>query len=255
MKILVSNDDGFFAPGIDALKEAAKLFGEVTTIAPDRNRSGASNSLTLSRPLRIKKIAANNYSVEGTPTDCVHLALGGALDLETDLVLSGINAGANLGDDVLYSGTVAAAMEGRNLGFPAVAFSLVETQHDPNYYTATEVVKLILTQLCNSPLSSNILLNVNIPDCTYSELKGIKITRLGTRHRSESVTRHHDPRGREFFWLGKAGPSHDASEGTDFHAVAEGYVSVTPIHMDLTHHASMETVTDWAASLSVGESD
>lgn len=251
MKILVSNDDGVYAPGIEALRHAAALFGEVVTIAPDRNRSGASNSLTLDAPVRMKKIAHDIYSVEGTPTDCVHLALTGALDFEPDLVLSGINRGANLGDDVLYSGTVAAAMEGRNLGFPAVAFSLTEEKNDPNYYTAAEVVKVIIAQLQSSPLSSNIMLNVNIPDCTFSEIQGFQMTRLGTRHRAEPATRMLDPRGREVFWIGRAGPKSDASMGTDFYAISEHCVSITPVHMDLTHYESLDPLADWARQLGV----
>lgn len=246
MKILVSNDDGIHAPGIEALSDAAKAFGDVIVMAPDRNRSGASNSLTLDRPIRIKRIMHNHYSVEGTPTDCVHLGLTGFLDFVPDLVISGINAGANLGDDVIYSGTVAAAMEGYNLGVPSVAFSLVNDKVDPNYLSAAEVAKCVIKQVIEKGLPSNTVLNVNIPPCSFSEMQGIQTARLGSRDKAEPVLRREDPRGREIFWIGRAGPESDAGPGTDFHAIANNYVSLTPIHMDLTHYDALSETKGWS---------
>lgn len=248
MKILVSNDDGYRAQGLAALARAMAQLGEVSVVAPERNRSGASNSLTLEHPLRVQ-VGDNGYSyVDGTPTDCVHLAITGLLEQEPDLVVSGINAGANLGDDVVYSGTVAAAVEGRFLGLPAIAVSLlgVEPQH---YATAAEVAKRLVMRLQHQPLPADTILNVNVPDLPWQELAGFEATRLGHRHKSEPVIKSHDPRGREIYWVGAAGPEADAGPGTDFHAVSHGRVSITPLQVDLTRYSALETVASWVEGL------
>jgi len=244
MKILVSNDDGYRAPGLAALAAAMAQLGEVTVVAPDRNRSGASNSLTLDRPIRAA-LGDNGYTfVDGTPTDCVHLAITGLLNEEPDIVVSGINAGANLGDDVLYSGTVAAAMEGRFLGLPAIAVSLVgeEPQH---YATAAEVAKRLVLRLQNHTLPADTILNVNVPDVSWDRLTGFETTRLGHRRKSEPVIKSRDPRGRVMYWVGPAGPEEDAGAGTDFHAIRHGRVSITPLHVDLTRYAALDAVAGW----------
>jgi 5'/3'-nucleotidase len=241
MHILISNDDGYRAPGIRCLAEAVETVARVTVVAPDRDRSGASNSLTLDSPLRARK-ANNGFTyVEGTPTDCVHLAITGLLDDEPDMVVSGINAGANLGDDVIYSGTVAAAMEGRFLGLPAIAVSMVSFQPE-HYATAARVVLDLLARIQCQPVPANTILNVNVPDLPFDELQGWQVTRLGHRHKSEPVIRQTDPRGRPIYWVGPAGSEQDAGPGTDFHAVRNGFVSVTPIHVDLTRHDVIDTV-------------
>jgi 5'-nucleotidase len=229
MHILISNDDGYRSPGIRCLAQAVEAVARVTVVAPDRDRSGASNSLTLDSPLRAR-VAANGFTyVEGTPTDCVHLAITGLLADEPDMVVSGINAGANLGDDVIYSGTVAAAMEGRFLGFPAVAVSMVAGE--PHHYdTAARVVLELLERIRQQP------------DRPYESLSGWQVTRLGHRHKSEPVIFQQDPRGRPIYWVGPAGSEQDAGPGTDFHAVRNGYVSITPIHVDLTRHDAVATV-------------
>ena len=233
MHILISNDDGYRAPGIRCLADTLQAVGQVTVVAPDRDRSGASNSLTLDNPLRVRQ-ADNGYSyVEGTPTDCVHLAITGLLEHEPDMVVSGINSGANLGDDVIYSGTVAAAMEGRFLGLPAIAISLVSAQ-PVHYETAAQVALALLDRLKCEPIPAETILNVNVPDLPVDQLQGWQATRLGHRHKSEPVIRQLDPRGRPIYWVGPAGSEQDAGPGTDFHAVRNGYVSVTPIHVDLT---------------------
>jgi 5'-nucleotidase len=222
--------------------------GEVTVVAPERNRSGASNSLTLDHPLRVQ-VGDNGYNyVDGTPTDCVHLAITGLLEQEPDLVVSGINAGANLGDDVLYSGTVAAAMEGRFLGLPAIAVSLVgqEPQH---YTTAAEVAKRLVTRLRSQPLPADTILSVNVPDVPWRDLAGFEATRLGHRHKAEPVIKSHDPRGRTIYWVGGAGPEEDAGLGTDFYAVRHGRVSITPLQVDLTRYAALDSVAGWIAGL------
>lgn len=244
MKILISNDDGVQAAGILALNQAMCTLGDVTVVAPERNRSGASNSLTLENPLRAVTLENGFIAVEGTPTDCVHLAITGLLDSEPDMVISGINAGANLGDDVLYSGTVAAAMEGRFLGFPAIAVSLVG-QQCRHYQTAARVSQLIVERLQKEPLPADTILNVNIPDVPWSDIRGIQATRLGHRHKSEPVIRSTDPRGRPIYWVGPPGGEQDAGPGTDFHAIRENFVSVTPIHIDLTQYSALETVGHW----------
>ena len=221
MKILVSNDDGHLATGINVLAEALESVADVVVVAPDRNRSAASNSLTLSSPLRVSRVGENRYAVNGTPSDCVHLALTGLLDEEPDLVVSGINHGANLGDDVIYSGTVAAAMEGRFLGLPTIAVSLAgeRVQH---FNTAARVVTNMINKLDTAAISADVILNVNVPDRPFDELSGVRATRLGFRHKSEPVVKSKDPHGRTIFWVGPAGKGQDAGEGTDFHAVEQG---------------------------------
>jgi 5'-nucleotidase len=246
MKILISNDDGYRAEGLRALTLALTPLADVTVVAPDRNRSGASNSLTLDVPLRVFPFDKDRYLVvNGTPTDCVHLAVSGLFDHEHDMVVSGINDGANLGDDVLYSGTVAAAVEGRFLGLSAIAVSLVIQQNSGQHFeTAARVAAELVMRIQRSPLQSTIL-NVNVPDLPYEQLKGYQATRLGARHRSERLVRSEDPRGRPVYWIGPAGVGQDAGPGTDFHAVASGYVSVTPLQVDLTRHAALDDVNGW----------
>jgi 5'-nucleotidase len=244
MNILISNDDGYLAPGIRILAEALATMGTVTLVAPDQDRSGASNSLTLINPIRATEVDERVFRVDGTPTDCVHLAITGLLEQEPDIVVSGINAGANLGDDVLYSGTVAAAMEGRFLGLPAIAVSLASAQ--PRHYkTAARAVVELVSRLLVEPLPADTILNVNVPDVAWDQLQGFAATRLGHRHKSEPVVRSQDPRGRPIYWVGPAGPEQDAGPGTDFHAIRTGYVSVTPIQVDLTRHDAIDTVASW----------
>ena len=244
MNILISNDDGVLAPGIRALAIELAKVSDIEVMAPDRNRSGASNSLTLSRPLRVRQLDSGYYSVEGTPTDCVHLALTGFIDKTIDMVVSGINDGANLGDDILYSGTVAAAMEGRYLGFPAIAVSMVgETiQH---YETAAIIARQLVLQLRKSPLPLKTILNVNVPDLPMDKIKGIEVTRLGTRHSAEPIVKEYDPRGQAIYWVGPSGPEADAGPGTDFFAVSQGFVSITPLQLDLTHYKAFEQISTW----------
>lgn len=249
LKILLSNDDGYRAEGLRCLRDRLRELGEVTVVAPDRNRSGASNSLTLESPLRAHREGQGVFSVEGTPTDCVHLAITGLLDERPDMVISGVNAGGNLGDDVIYSGTVAAAMEGRFLGFPALAVSLV-SERENNFECAARVAETLVRHLFSAPLPRDTILNVNVPDRPWEKLEGFRSTRLGHRHRSEPVIRDRDPRGRQIFWIGAAGPEEDAGPGTDFHAVRAGYVSVTPLQVDLTRHAALESVDDWLGGMS-----
>lgn len=244
MKILVSNDDGYLAKGINVLAESLAEVADVTVVAPDRNYSGASNSLTLHSPLRIRRVRDGCYCVNGTPSDSVHLALSGYLDFEPDLVVSGINHGANLGDDVIYSGTVAAAMEGRFLGFPAVAVSLVGPRAT-HFETAGRVARDIVMRLADHKLPPETILNVNVPDRPFDELTGIDSTRLGFRHRSEPMVRAKDPHGRTIYWIGPAGAGQDAGEGTDFAAIERGAVSVTPLKVDLTRHEAVEELSEW----------
>lgn len=244
MRILVSNDDGYMAEGIRALAAALSDLGDITVVAPDRNRSGASNSLTLENPLRLDKMDDGVYRVDGTPTDCVHLAITGLLTEEPDMVVSGINAGANLGDDVLYSGTVAAAMEGRFLGRPAIAISL--NGHTATHFeTAAWVAKKLVTQLQASSLPADTILNVNVPDLPIEQIIGFETTRLGHRHKADPVIKELDPRGREMYWVGPAGEEHDAGPGTDFDAIRRGAVSVTPLQIDLTSYKAMDGVAEW----------
>lgn len=244
MKILVSNDDGYLATGINVLADALSRIAEVVVVAPDRNHSGASNSLTLHSPLRIHEVSPQHYFVNGTPSDCVHLALSGYLDYEPDIVVSGVNHGANLGDDVIYSGTVAAAMEGRFLGFPAIAVSLVE-QGNGHFDTAARVACDLVTKLTHRMLESDVILNVNVPDVPYDELTGMQSTRLGFRHQSEPLIRARDPRNRTIYWIGPAGPGQDAGSGTDFAAVKSGAVAVTPLKVDLTRHEAVDSLAKW----------
>ena len=228
MKILVSNDDGYLATGINALIDALELVADVVVVAPDRNRSAASSSLTLNTPLRVSEYAPNRYKVDGTPSDCVHLALTGFLDDEPDLVVSGINHGANLGDDVIYSGTVAAALEGRFLGLPTIAVSLVG--HELKYFeTAGRVASELVQKIERAALAPDVVLNVNVPNRPYEDLQGMRATRLGFRHKSEPILRDVDPYGRPIYWVGPAGTGQDAGDGTDFHAVEQGAVSVSPL--------------------------
>ncbi len=248
MRILLSNDDGYEAPGIRALAARLREVAEVTVVAPDRDRSGASNSLTLDWPIRARKMPDGVIRVDGTPTDCVHLAITGLLPQEPDMVVSGINAGANMGDDVLYSGTVAAAMEGRFLGLPAIAVSLVGSEA-AHYDTAAEIVLRLVDNLRRHPLPQDTILNVNVPDLPLDRIQGIQATRLGHRHKSEPVIRESDPRGRPIYWVGPAGAEQDAGPGTDFHAVRNGYVSVTPLQVDLTRHESIAPLGDWLEAL------
>ena len=254
MKILVSNDDGFRAEGIRRLREALATLADVTVVAPDRNKSGASNSLTLDVPLRVFESEPGVYFVPGTPTDCVHLAISGLFDFEHDMVVSGVNDGANLGDDVLYSGTVAAAVEGRFLGLPTIAVSLCAgTEGGGHFDTGAEVARLLVAQLLTSPLEPTLILNVNVPDVPFAQLRGFRASRLGFRHRSAPVMRAKDPRGRPVYWVGPAGPEQDAGPGTDFDTVARGYVSVTPLQVDLTRHAALQTLGSWLGGIAMAD--
>jgi 5'-nucleotidase len=246
VKILLSNDDGYRAEGLEALDLAIRPLGAVTIVAPDRNRSGASNSLTLDVPVRATRYADNAYLCTGTPTDCVHLAVSGLFDFDHDIVVSGVNDGANLGDDTLYSGTVAAAVEGRFLGLPAVAVSLcVEPGSPRNFASAAQVAARLVERMERAPLRGSVILNVNVPDLPEGGLRGFKVTRLGSRHRAERVVRAQDPRGRNVYWVGSAGAGQDAGPGTDFDAVAHGYVSVTPLQIDLTRHSALPELERW----------
>lgn len=253
MKILVSNDDGVYAEGIRVLADSLKDIAEICIVAPDRNRSGASNSLTLTNPIRVKTLPDGAMSVEGTPTDCVHLAITGLLEKRPDMVVSGINETANLGDDVLYSGTVAAAIEGRSLGLPAIAFSLANKCHRPakqyHYATAAAVAAKLVKRLIADPLSISTILNVNVPNVPLEELQGFEITRLGTRHIAERTIAQVDPRGHPIFWVGPAGPEQDAGPGTDFHAISTNHVSITPMHIDLTHYQAFDVLGKWTEGL------
>jgi 5'-nucleotidase len=252
VKILISNDDGYRAEGLTALTAALAQLAQVTVVAPDRNRSGASNSLTLDMPLRVLPFDERKYYVlNGTPTDCVHLAISGLFEEDHDMVVSGINDGPNLGDDVLYSGTVAAAIEGRFLGLPAIAVSLVmqpdsgQPSSGQNFATAARVATELVLRVQRTPLHQATILNVNVPDVPYEQLKGYQATRLGFRHRSERIVRSEDPRGRPVYWVGPPGAGQDNGPGTDFHAVANHYVSVTPLQIDLTRHSMLDDMRAW----------
>ena len=248
MRILLSNDDGCQAQGLAVLARYLSRIAAITVVAPERNRSGASNSLTLEMPIRAQTLANGFISVGGTPTDCVHLAITGLLDDEPDMVVAGINAGSNMGDDVLYSGTVAAATEGRFLGYPAIAVSMAS--HEPQHYeTGAWVATELVRRLKESPLPADSILNVNVPDVPFDDLKGILATRLGHRHKAEPVVKARDPRGKAIYWVGPAGPEQDAGPGTDFHAVRNGYASVTPLQVDLTRHAAIEGLAVWLKAL------
>jgi len=248
MKILISNDDGYRSPGLKALAEGLAGHGEVTVVAPDRDRSGASNSLTLDVPIRAERLDNGWIRVDGTPTDCVHLAITGLLDEEPDVVVAGINHGPNLGDDVLYSGTVAAATEGRFLGLPAIAVSI--DSHRPQHLdAAAELAGRLVDGLQYMDLPGGVILNLNVPDLPLAAIRGLRATRLGHRHKAEAVTRILDPRGRPMYWVGPAGPEQDAGEGTDFYALREGFASVTPLQIDLTRHGALTQLDRWLGTL------
>ena len=244
MRILLSNDDGYFAPGLACLAEALSAIAEVTVVAPERDRSGASNSLTLDRPLHLHKAHNGFYYVNGTPTDCVHLAVTGMLDNLPDMVVSGINAGANMGDDTIYSGTVAAATEGFLLGIPSLAVSL-NSASSKNFSTAARVAADMVQRFKDNKFHEPILLNINVPDISYEELKGMEVTRLGRRHKAEAVVKSQTPRGETVYWVGAAGPAQDAGEGTDFFSIQHDRVSLTPLQIDLTRYGQMNSVKDW----------
>jgi 5'-nucleotidase len=248
VRILLSNDDGVHSPGLIALYEGLQGLGELHVVAPDRDHSGASNSLTLQRPLTVEEHPNGFYSVDGTPTDCVHLAVNGLFDQPFDRVVSGINTHANLGDDIIYSGTVAAATEGRHLGLPAIAVSLVNNGQF-HYDTAARVVATLLKFHKPMDLGPRSILNVNVPDLPWSELAGFRVTRLGDRERAEGAVSVTCPRGKKRYWIGAAGNGGDAGPGTDFHAISQGYVSITPVHIDMTRHQVMSSLRDWVEAL------
>lgn len=248
MRILLSNDDGYFAPGLACLADHLSKVAEIVVVAPERDRSGASNSLTLDRPLNLKRAANGFYYVNGTPTDSVHLAVTGMLDTQPDMVISGINAGANMGDDTIYSGTVAAATEGFLLGIPAIAISLAG-QELANFATAARVAVELVERFKSQTHSQPWLLNVNVPDVPYEKLQGHEVTRLGKRHKAEPVVRATNPHGQPVYWVGAAGKAQDAGEGTDFHAVAACRVSVTPLQIDLTQYSQLEPVRHWMGAI------
>lgn len=245
MHILLSNDDGYLAKGLTTLAEALRKHADISVVAPDRNRSAASNSLTLDLPLRAVQEDNGFVKVDGTPTDCVHLAVTGLLKNEPDMVFAGINHGANLGDDVLYSGTVAAATEGRFLGFPAIAISLAAVNEPVYFETAAHVAVVLLHKLIQSPLPKDTILNVNVPDIPVDQLKGYRVTRLGQRHKSEPVITTLDPRGRAIYWIGPPGAEQDAGPDTDFYAINSGRVSITPLQIDLTWYARLDMLKAW----------
>jgi len=247
VKILVSNDDGYFAPGITLLAEALRQLGEVTVVAPERDRSGASNSLTLDRPLTVRRAPNGYFSVNGTPTDCVHIAVTGLLDFTPDVVVSGVNLGANMGDDTIYSGTVAAAVEGYLLGIPSIAVSLT-SKAGAHFESAIGVALKMVERLRRQPFGEPVLLNVNVPDIAPAKLGGMEVTRLGKRHKAEPVVKLQTPRGETAYWIGPAGAAADAGPGTDFHAVESGRVSVTPLRMDLTHGSQLARAKEWLAA-------
>lgn len=244
MRILLSNDDGYFAPGLAALAEALQGLGEIVVVAPEQNRSGASNSLTLDRPLLLKKAASGFYFVNGTPTDCVHLAVTGMLDKLPDIIVSGINLGANMGDDTIYSGTVAAATEGYLLGIPSIAISMTSFEGN-NFDSAGRVARELVERFIRNPIREPVLLNVNVPDIPHAELKGMEVTRLGRRHKAEPVVKMISPRRETVYWVGAAGAAADAGRGTDFNAVERAFVSITPLQIDLTHTAQLSSIDQW----------
>jgi 5'/3'-nucleotidase len=244
MHILLSNDDGYFAPGLACLAESLATIADIVVVAPERDRSGASNSLTLDRPLNLRRAASGFYYVNGTPTDCVHLAVTGMLDTRPDMVISGVNSGANMGDDTIYSGTVAAAMEGFLLGIPSIAVSLTGPKL-AHYATAARVAADLVRRFEKNTHTHPWLLNVNVPDIPYEQLQGMQITRLGKRHKAEPVVKASNPHGETVYWVGAAGRAQDAGEGTDFHAVANKCVSLTPLQIDLTQYSQLDAVRDW----------
>lgn len=244
MRILLSNDDGYFAPGLACLAEALSAIADIIVVAPERDRSGASNSLTLDRPLNLHKAHNGFYYVNGTPTDCVHLAVTGMLDTLPDMVVSGINAGANMGDDTIYSGTVAAATEGFLLGIPSLAVSLASVSSG-NFATAARVAADMVQRFKDNKFNEPVLLNINVPDVAYEQLQGIEVTRLGRRHKAEAVVRSQNPRGETVYWVGAAGPAQDAGEGTDFFAIQHDQVSLTPLQIDLTRYSQQDAIEQW----------
>lgn len=244
MRILLSNDDGYFAPGLEALANALKGLGEIVVVAPEQNRSGASNSLTLDRPLLLKKASSGFYFVNGTPTDCVHLAVTGMLDEMPDIIVSGINHGANMGDDTIYSGTVAAATEGFLLGIPSIAVSLA-SHEGAHFEAAAQIARQLVEKFIAEPIREPVLLNVNVPDIPFELIKGIEITRLGRRHKAEPVVKMTSPRNETVYWIGAAGAAADAGPGTDFNAVERGFVSVTPLQIDLTNTVQLPSIRRW----------
>jgi 5'-nucleotidase len=252
MHFLLSNDDGYQARGLELLANAVAKKGKITVVAPDRDRSGVSNSLTLNAPLYPKTASNGFIFVNGTPTDCVHLAITGLLDSEPDMVISGINAGANLGDDVLYSGTVAAAMEGRFLGCPAIAVS-ISSRNPDHYETAVQVVLTLINSLQELNKTRDILLNVNVPDLPYDKIGRFEITRLGQRHKSEPSVPTVDSYGQPVYWVGPVGSEQDAGPGTDFHAIKHNNVSITPLHADLTRYSVLDELTEWLGEINQGE--
>jgi len=244
MLILLSNDDGYFAPGLNILAEYISKIADIIVVAPERNRSGASNSLTLDRPLTVRKASNGFYYLNGTPTDCVHLAVTGLIEEVPDMIISGINDGANMGDDTIYSGTVAAAMEGYLLGIPSFAVSM--SQHNATHFeTAAKVIVELIEHYKAKTFPAPILMNVNVPDVPYAELKGKVVTRLGKRHKAEPVIKSTSPRGDTLYWVGPAGLAADAGVGTDFYAVANNQVSLTPLQADLTHHQQLDALKNW----------
>ncbi|MCW9012811.1 MAG: 5'/3'-nucleotidase SurE [Gammaproteobacteria bacterium] len=244
MNILLSNDDGYLAPGLKILADSLEKQGRLTVVVPDRNRSAASNSLTLGRPIRASKADNGFIKVDGTPTDCVHLAITGLLEEEPDIVISGPNDGPNMGDDVLYSGTVAAATEGRFLGFPTIAVSMCS--YEPVHYdSACKAIDILLAQISKLELATTTILNVNVPDLPWNEIKGFQSTRLGARHKSKGVIEQKDPRGKSVYWVGPPGGEQDAGEGTDFYATRQGFISVTPLQIDLTRYDSLQNLNHW----------
>jgi 5'-nucleotidase len=244
MRILLSNDDGYFAPGLACLAEALSVIADIVVVAPERDRSGASNSLTLDRPLSLRKSHNGFFYVNGTPTDCVHLAVTGMLDTLPDMVVSGINDGANMGDDTIYSGTVAAATEGFLLGVPSVAVSLAGFSAG-NYAAAARIATEIVQRFQYNAFPGPVLLNINVPDVPYEQLGGVEVTRLGRRHKAEPVVKSQTPRGDVVYWVGAAGPAQDTGEGTDFLAVQRKRVSVTPLQIDLTRYGQLDAVKEW----------
>jgi 5'-nucleotidase len=248
MRILVSNDDGYFAPGISVLAEALSECAEVTVVAPERDRSGSSNSLTLDRPLSVRRAPNGFIYVNGTPTDCVHLAVTGLLEELPDVVVSGINYGANMGDDTIYSGTVAAATEGFLLGIPSIAISLV-AEGGGHFDTAARIACELVRRFAERPPGEPVLLNVNVPDLAHASVRGTVVTRLGKRHKAEPVVKSTTPRGDVVYWVGAAGGAQDAGPGTDFHAAANGMVSITPLQVDLTRYSQLQAVSDWMGAV------
>jgi len=250
MRILISNDDGYFAPGLICLAEHLSAIADVVVVAPERDRSGASNSLTLDRPLKLRKAPNGFFYVNGTPTDCVHLAVTGMLDHQPDMVVSGINAGANMGDDTIYSGTVAAATEGFLLGIPSIAISLVGKDF-VHFDTAAKVAVDLVERFAKRTHTHPWLLNVNVPDSPYEQVSGTEVTRLGKRHKAEPVIKTENPHGEPVYWVGAAGKAQDAGEGTDFHALSQNRVSLTPLQIDLTQYSQIDAVRGWLGNSSV----